>query len=50
MDCDPEADKYKKRFKKNKDELVAILFKLFNEKVFDNKVNLCVYYFQTCHF
>lgn len=42
MKCDPEAEKYKTKFKRNKDDLVAILFKLFNEKVFDNKVNLSV--------
>lgn len=39
MKCDPEAEKYKLKFKKNKDTLVSILFKLFNEEVFDNKVN-----------
>jgi len=44
MNCDPAAEKYKTKFKKNKDDLVAILFKLFNEKVFDNKVNLKVYF------
>lgn len=39
MKCDPEAEKYKTKFKKNKDNLVSVLFKLFNEEVFDNKVN-----------
>jgi len=39
MKCDPEAQKYKLKFKKNKDNLVSILFKLFNNEVFDNKVN-----------
>jgi len=39
MKCDPEAQKYKLKFKKNKDDLVSILFKLFNKEVFDNKVN-----------
>lgn len=39
MKCDPEAQKYKVKFKKNKDDLVSILFKLFNKEVFDNKVN-----------
>lgn len=39
MKCDPEAVKYKLKFKKNKDTLVSVLFKLFNEKVFDNMVN-----------
>jgi len=41
MKCDPEAQKYKLKFKKNKDDLVSILFKLFNKEVFDNKVNKC---------
>lgn len=40
MKCDPEAEIYKTKFKKNKDNLVLILFKLFNEKVFENKVNI----------
>ncbi|XP_008186400.2 uncharacterized protein LOC100165520 [Acyrthosiphon pisum] len=38
MKCDPEAQKYKLKFKKNKDNLVSILFKLFNKEVFDNKL------------
>lgn len=38
MKCDPEAQKYKLKFKKNKDNLVSILFKLFNNEVFDNKL------------
>lgn len=38
MKCDPEAEKYKLKFKKNKDDLVSVLFKLFNDEVFDNKV------------
>lgn len=39
MKCDPEAEKFKLKFKKNKDDLVSILFKLFNKEVFDDKVN-----------
>lgn len=38
MKCDPEAAMYKLKFKKNKDALVSVLFKLFNEEVFNNKV------------
>lgn len=37
--CDPEAIIYKQEFQKNKDALISVLFKLFNEEVFDNKVN-----------
>lgn len=40
MKCDPAAEKYKTKFKKNKDDLVSVLFILFNKEVFDNKVNL----------
>lgn len=47
MKCDPKAEKYKFKFKKNKDELVAILFKLFNEEVFENKVIIEVILFNT---
>lgn len=43
MICNPEAEKYKSKFKKNKDELVSVLFKLFNEEVFENKVNYYIY-------
>jgi hypothetical protein len=39
MKCDPAAEKYKIKFKKNKDDLVSVLFKLFNKEIFDNKVN-----------
>uniref|UniRef100_A0A2H8TPB7 Acidic repeat-containing protein n=1 Tax=Melanaphis sacchari TaxID=742174 RepID=A0A2H8TPB7_9HEMI len=38
MKCDPEAMKYKLKFKKNKDDLVSVLFKLFNKEVFDDKL------------
>ncbi|VVC35819.1 SprT-like,High mobility group box domain [Cinara cedri] len=38
MNCNPEAEKYKFKFKKNKDDLVSVLFKLFNEEVFNNKL------------
>lgn len=34
----PEAELYKKKFKKMKEELATKLFRLFNEEVFDNKV------------
>lgn len=40
MKCDPNAEIFKLKFKKNKDSLVSVLFKLFNEEVFDNKVNI----------
>lgn len=38
MKCHPESEKYKLKFNKNKNELVTVLFKLFNEQIFDNKV------------
>ncbi|XP_050442475.1 arrestin domain-containing protein F-like isoform X2 [Adelges cooleyi] len=38
MKCDPEAEKYKLKFKKHRDDLVCILFKLFNKEVFENKL------------
>ncbi|KAL4097822.1 hypothetical protein QTP88_022530 [Uroleucon formosanum] len=38
MKCDPVAQKYKLKFKKNKNDLVSILFKLFNKEIFDNKL------------
>ncbi|CAH1738930.1 unnamed protein product [Aphis gossypii] len=38
MKCDPEAEKFKLKFKKNKDDLVSVLFKLFNKEVFDDKL------------
>lgn len=43
MKCDPVAQKYKLKFKKNKNDLVSILFKLFNKEIFDNKVSKCCY-------
>lgn len=46
MKCDPEAEKFKLKFKKNKDDLVSILFKLFNKEVFDDKVNQMHYMFK----
>lgn len=36
----PDARKYILNFQNNKIELQSILFKLFNETVFDNKVNI----------
>lgn len=50
MKCDPEAEKYKLKFKKNKDTLVSVLFKLFNEEVFDSmviKFKICIYYIKS---
>ncbi|XP_050541014.1 uncharacterized protein LOC126905399 [Daktulosphaira vitifoliae] len=38
LKCHPEAEKYKFKFKKNKDDLVSALFDLFNKEVFENKL------------
>lgn len=36
--CHPEAQYYKSNFRKKKEELCSKLFKMYNDKVFDNKV------------
>lgn len=48
MKSDPKAEKYKLKFKKTKDDLVSVLFMLFNEEVFDNKVNQVNYFKLNC--
>lgn len=40
MLCHPDAKKFRANFKAHKEELTTILYKLFNEKVFDNKMNV----------
>lgn len=40
MLCHPDAKKFRENFKSNKEELTKILYNLFNEKVFENKLNL----------
>jgi hypothetical protein len=36
--CHPEAQYYKINFRKKKEELCSKLFKMYNDKIFDNKV------------
>lgn len=38
--CHPDAIKFRKSFNPNKGELTEILYKLYNEKVFENRLNL----------
>lgn len=40
MLCHPDAKKFRENFKTHKEELTTILYKLFNEKVFDNKLTV----------
>lgn len=40
MLCHPDAKKYRENFKAHKEELTTILYKLFNEKVFENKLEV----------
>lgn len=40
MLCHPDAKKFRENFKAHKEELTTILYKLFNERVFDNKLNI----------
>lgn len=47
----PQAEQYKKKFKKLKGQLAEKLFRIFNEDIFDSKVNACFFSFvQTCNF
>lgn len=43
LPCHPEAERYKKNYKKLKEELAFKLFDLYNRQVFENKVcmNVC---------
>lgn len=36
--CHPDAIKFRKNFKAHKEELTSILYKLYNEKLFDGKL------------
>lgn len=38
--CHPDAIKFRKSFNPNKGELTEILYKLYNEKVFENKLSI----------
>lgn len=38
--CDPEAKQFRENFKSNKEELTRILYKMFNDQVFDGKLDL----------
>ncbi|XP_031622795.1 titin-like [Contarinia nasturtii] len=38
--CHPDAKKYRENFKPHKEELTNILYKMYNEKVFDSKLNV----------
>lgn len=40
MLCHPDAKKFRDNFKAHKDELTSVLYKLYNERVFDNKLNV----------
>lgn len=40
MLCHPDAKKFRDNFKSHKEELTKILYNLFNEKVFENKLAL----------
>lgn len=40
--CHPDAIRYRTNFKSNRDELSDYLYKLYNENVFDNKLNVPV--------
>lgn len=42
--CHPDALPYRNNFKSNRDELKDILYQLYNEKVFDNKLNVPVFW------
>lgn len=37
--CHPDAVKFRKNYNANKEELGEILYKLFNDKIFDGKLN-----------
>lgn len=41
-DCDPEALNYRQNFAKKKEELVQRLYEMFNQTVFDNKLDVQV--------
>lgn len=40
--CHPDAKKFRDNFKSNREELTKILFKLYNEDVFDGKLDMQV--------
>lgn len=40
MLCHPDAKKFRENFKAHREELTTILYKLFNEKAFDNKMDV----------
>lgn len=38
--CHPDAKKFRENFKSNKDELTQLLYKMFNDDVFEGKLDL----------
>lgn len=42
--CHPDAKKYRENFKANKDELTKILYEMYNDKVFDSKLNIDIFW------
>lgn len=40
--CHPDAKKFRDNFKSHKEELTSILFKMYNEQVFDGKLDMKV--------
>lgn len=44
MLCHPDAKKYRENFKAHKEELTKILYKMYNEKVFESKLNVDIFW------
>lgn len=42
MLCHPDAKKYRENFKQNKEELTTILYDMYNNKVFDDKLDVTI--------
>lgn len=40
--CHPDAKKFRDNFKSHKEELTSTLFKMYNEQVFDGKLDMKV--------
>lgn len=47
MLCHPDAKKYRNNFKAHKEELTTILYKMYNEKVFESKLNVDIIWNKT---
>lgn len=40
MLCHPDAKKYRTNFKAHKEELTTVLYKMYNEKIFESKLDI----------